>query len=80
MLRTFRRMLSMCDAAWEVTRRSLALCCVLLFCAFALLVDAGPYTAETYSTYRLAWELSSAPQWILLLAVLAAAVIEDRCV
>ncbi len=70
----------MCDAAWEVTWRSLALCCVLLFSAFMLLVDAGPFTAETYATYRLASELATAPQWILLLSVLLAAVIEDRSV
>ena len=38
-------------------------------------LDAGGYSAETYATYRLAWELACAPQWILLLAVLSAAVI-----
>ena len=77
-MRVLRRMLGMCDLAWEVTERALALCCVLLFCAFMLLADAGGYSAETYATYRLAWELACTPQWILLLAVLAAAVIEDR--
>ena len=47
-------MLNMCDLAYEVTARSLILCCVMLFSAFMLLVDAGGYTAATYSTYRLA--------------------------
>ena len=54
-MRVLRRMLGMCDLAWEVTERALALCCVLLFCAFMLLADAGGYSAETHATYRLAW-------------------------
>ena len=78
-MRILRRMLNMCDLAYEVTARSIILCCVMLFSAFMLLVDAGGYTAATYSTYRLAQELAAAPQWILLLSVLGAAVIEDRC-
>lgn len=72
-----RRMLAMCDASWEITVRALAFSCVLLLCAFALLADAGPLSAENYATYRLASELFSLPPAVLLLAALAGAVAED---
>ena len=40
-LKVIRRMLCMCEPAWELLIRGLQLSCVLLFCAFLLLVDAG---------------------------------------
>ena len=50
-MRVLRRMLGMCDLAWEVTERALALCCVLLFCAFMLLADAGGYSDEQIARF-----------------------------
>lgn len=79
-MRTIRRMLAMCDLSWEILIRSLQLSCVMLFCAFMLLADAGAMTAENYTTYLLADELYRLPQGLLLLAAMAGAVIEDyRC-
>ena len=37
--KTVRRMLSMKPDAWYVFIRSIQLCCLLLLCAFALLVE-----------------------------------------
>ena len=64
--------------AWEVVIRALQLSCVLLFCAFALLLEAGVFRAETSYLHNLADELIALPQAILLIAAIASAVIEER--
>ena len=66
-LKVIRRMLCMCDPA-----------CVLLFCAFLLLVDAGGFSVESCGTYFLAEELLTLPQAILLVVMLAGVMIEER--
>ncbi|HBR08856.1 MAG TPA: hypothetical protein DD735_08200 [Clostridiales bacterium] len=76
-MRLLRRILSMCDLSWEILIRALLISCVMLFCAFVLLVDAGGMTQKTYTTYLLADELYRLPQGLLLLAVLGGAIIED---
>ena len=77
-MKLIRRILAMSEPAWEVTVRALQLTCVLLFCSFTLLIDAGTYCADTSYVYRLAYELALLPQAVLLLAVIAGAVIEER--
>ena len=77
-MRILRRMLNMCDLAYEVTARSLILCCVMLFCAWMLLLDGGVFTAGTAHLYRLARELMTLPQAVLLIAALASVLIEER--
>lgn len=68
----------MSDAAWEALMRGLQLSCVLLFCAWMLLVDGGVYKAATADLHALARELAALPQAVLLIAVLASALIEER--
>lgn len=77
-LKVIRRMLCMCEPAWELLIRGLQLSCVLLFCAFLLLVDAGGFSVESCGTYFLAEELLTLPQAILLVVMLAGVMIEER--
>ncbi|MEG1789368.1 MAG: hypothetical protein RR055_02410 [Oscillospiraceae bacterium] len=77
-MRLLRRMLDMCELSWEILTKSLIFSCLLLFCAFMLLADAGPMTAENYDTYLLAGELYALPQAILLVANIAGVIIEER--
>ena len=71
-------MLCMCEPSWELLIRGLQLSCVLLFCAFLLLVDAGSFTVASCDTYFLAQELLTLPQAILLVVMLAGVIIEER--
>ena len=48
--RTVRRMLDMKPDAWYIFLRSLQLCCVLLLCAFALLLEYNGDMLGKYST------------------------------
>lgn len=77
-MKTIRRILSMSPAAWEVVIRALQLSCVMLFCAWMLLLDGGVFTADTAHLYRLARELMTLPQAVLLIAALASVLIEER--
>lgn len=77
-LKVIRRMLSMCEISWELLIRALQLSCVLLFCSFMLFLSSGPLTIWNYDTYKLAQEFSTLPQAILLVAMIAGAVIEER--
>lgn len=77
-MRTLRRILAMSPAAWEAVIRALQLSCVMLFCAFMLLVEGGAFTYETRYLHYTARELLTMPQAVLLLAAIASAVIEER--
>ncbi len=77
-MRTLRRILAMSPAAWEVVIRALQLSCVMLYCAFMLLVEGGAFTYETRYLHYTARELLTMPQAVLLLAAIASAVIEER--
>ncbi len=68
----------MSSPAWEVVIRALQLTCVLLFCAFMLLLEAGVFKYETSHLYYIARELATLPQAILLIAAIASAVIEEH--
>ena len=71
------RMLSMCPLAWYIFIRSLQLCCLLLICSFALLLEWGGSMYENYALYRLAVALNETGQALLLISVLLSVVIED---
>ena len=79
-LRLAKRILSMSPAAWEIMTKALIFCCSLLFCAYLLLMHAGPMNADNYDTYLLARELYTLPQAVLLIATLAGVIIEERAV
>ena len=72
-----RRMLSMCPDAWYIFIRSIQLCCLLLLCAFALLVEWDGRMAENYALYMTAMSLTKITQALLLIAVIASVCIED---
>ncbi len=71
------RMLSMCPEAWYILIRTLQLCCFLLLCAFALLVEWGGCMATGYKLYITAMALEETCQALLLIAVLLSVCIED---
>ncbi len=57
---------------YYIVRRTLQLSCVLLLCAFALLIDAGAYGPATHDVYRLACCMARTPESLLLLGGLGA--------
>lgn len=71
-----RRMLCMSDAAWYIFIRSIQLSCLLLFCAFMLLLDCGGSMME-HSQYMTAIALSEAPQGLLLGGLILSVCAED---
>lgn len=77
-MRTIRRILAMSTLSWEIVIRALQLSCVMLFCAYMLLMEAGPFTYATSDLHYIARELISQPQAILLLATLASVIVEER--
>lgn len=68
-------LLSMRDEAWYIFIRSIQLCCVLLLCAFALLLEWGGSLINNYDLYMTALSLNETSQALLLIAVIASAVI-----
>ena len=60
-----RRMLCMSDAAWYIFIRCIQLSCLLLFCAFMLLLDCGGSIMQRQQ-YMTAMALYEAPQGLLL--------------
>ena len=69
--------LGMCPSAWEAFIRTLALCCVMVFCAFMILIDTEP-GVRTYELLLTAGELSRAPAGLLLIAALGTVCCEER--
>lgn len=72
-----RRILAMNELSWRVFTRSLILSCVLLFCAFILLIDIQQVSTQNYATYFTAQALIEIPQFVLLFGVLGSVCIED---
>lgn len=71
------RMSKMCDESFFIIRSSVILTIIMLAgCLFALLM-AGGFSADTYELHRLAGELFTLPQAILIIAAIASVVIED---
>ena len=69
-----RRMSRMCDEAWYIFMGTLKLSCAMLLCAFMLLVapECG------YEQSMLAAALAETPQGLLLIALIASALLEER--
>ena len=75
--KTLRRMLSMCPEAWYIFMLSVKLTALVLFCAFALLLEWGGSIYEKYELYMTAASLYETGQALLLIGVLFSVCIED---
>lgn len=73
-----RRMLAMCPAAWRLTMLSLRLGCALLAFALLLLAAWRSDPVGRWIFYIRAQSLNEICQAVLLVAMLAAAIVEDR--
>ena len=71
------RMLLMQPEAWYIFRRSLQLGCLLLFCAFVLLLGWGGQNMTRYRLYMTAQALNEITQAVLLIGVLLSVILED---
>ncbi len=74
----FRRLASMCDAAFFVLLGTLRVSCAMLLCSFSLLVHIGELTPANYNLYRTAVELAVSPAGLLLLAVIVSVIMEEK--
>lgn len=74
MKKALRNMTEMCDEAWYIWMGTLKLSCAMLFCAFLLLICPQ----SGYDELMLASALAETPQGLLLIAILASALLEDR--
>ena len=74
--KTVHRMLSMKPDAWYIFIRSIQLCCLLLLCAFALLLEYNGDTLGKYPLYMTAQSLNESAQGILLIAVILSICVE----
>ena len=72
--KAIRRMSRMCDEAWYIFMGTLKLACAMLLCAFMLLTVPQP----GYDTLMLASALAETPQGLLILALIASALLEER--
>ena len=75
--RTVRRMLDMKPDAWYIVLRSLQLSCVLLLCAFALLLEYNGDMLGKYPLYMTAQSLNESAQGILLVALILSVCMEE---
>lgn len=75
--KTIERMLCMKPDPWYIFLRSIQLCCVLLLCAFALLVEYNGDMLGKYPLYSTAQSLNETAQGILLVAVLLSVCMEE---
>lgn len=74
---TIQRMLAMKDGPWVLFLRSLQLCCVLLLCAFALLLEYNGDQLGKYPLYMTAQSLNESAQGILLVAIILSVCMEE---
>ena len=75
--KTVRRMLDMKPDAWYIFLRSLQLSCVLLLCAFALLLEYNGDMLGKYPLYMTAQSLNESAQGILLVALILSVCMEE---
>ncbi len=75
--RTVRRMLDMKPDAWYIFLRSLQLSCVLLLCAFALLLEYNGDMLGKFPLYLTAQSLNESAQGILLIALILSVCMEE---
>ena len=74
---TIQRMLAMKEGPWVLFLRSLQLCCVLLLCAFALLLEYNGDQLGKYPLYMTAQSLNETAQGILLIAIILSVCMEE---
>ena len=74
MKKSFIHMSRMCDEAWVIFMGTLKLSCAMLFCAWLLLISPRCGYEET----MLSAALSETPQGLLLIALIASALIDER--
>ena len=74
---TIQRMLAMKDGPWILFLRNLQLCCVLLLCAFALLLEYNGDQLGKYPLYMTAQSLNESAQGILLVAIILSVCMEE---
>ena len=67
-------MTHMCDEAWYIFMGTLKLSCAMLLCAFMLLVS--PQCG--YEKTMLASALAETPQGLLMIALIASALLDER--
>ena len=75
--KTIRRMLATKNDPWYLFLRSLQLCCVLLLCAFALLLEYNGDQIGKYPLYMTAQSLNESAQGILLVAIILSVCMEE---
>ena len=75
--RTIRRLLDMKPDAWYIFLRSLQLSCLLLLCAFALLLEYNGDMLGKYPLYMTAQSLNESAQGILLVALILSVCMEE---
>ena len=74
--KTIRRMLNMKPDPWYLFIRSIQLYCVLLLCAFALLLEYNGDMLGKYPLYITAQSLNESAQGILLVALILSVCME----
>ncbi len=72
--KAIRRMSRMCAEAWYIWMGTLKLTCAMLLCAFMLLTAPQ----QGYENMMLAAALAETPQGLLLVALIASALLEER--
>ncbi len=76
--RFLNRLEAMCPAAHVALLGTLRLCCTMAFCSFILLIHIGELRMSSYGLYRTAMELATSPAGLLLLAVIASVLQEEK--
>ena len=66
------------EEAWRLLMNTVRLCCVMLFCAFVILVDVESPGLDTLSLWRGAVEYSRVCAGLLLCGVLASAFLDEH--
>ena len=72
--KAMRRMSRMCDEAWYIFMGTLKLACAMLLCAFMLL--SSPQCG--YEETMLAAALAETPQGLMMIALIASALLEEK--
>ena len=75
--KTIRRMLAMKPDPWYIFIRSIQLCCVLLLCAFALLLEYNGDMLGKYPLYMTAQSLNETAQGLLFIALILSVCLEE---
>ena len=75
--KTIRRMLNMKPDPWYLFIRSIQLCCLLLLCAFALLLEYNGDMLGKYPLYITAQSRNESAQGILLVALILSVCMEE---